>query len=82
MPEPITVQRLISELEGLKREVDAGGLRSGEYDQRLARLIGELRERRIYADRNQLQGALDDAHNRGIITASAKLHIEKRLGLA
>ena len=37
---PISVQHLTTKLEELKVEMDGGRLRHGEYDQRLARLIG------------------------------------------
>jgi len=78
---PVSVERLMQELEKLQREMDAGKLKSGEYDQRLARVIQELRERRLDADRAQISAALADALRRGVITAGGKEHIEKRLGL-
>ncbi len=78
---PVSVERLMQELERLKGEMDAGKLKSGEYDQRLARVIQELRERRLDADRAQISAARADALRRGVITAGGKEHIEKRLGL-
>ena len=78
---PVSVERLMQELEKLKREMDAGKLKSGEYDQRLARVIRELRERGLAADRAQISAALADALRRGVITTGGKDHIEKRLGL-
>ncbi len=78
----ITVERLITELEKLKREMDAGSLKAGEYDQRLARVLRELRERKLDADRKAITAALDDALKRGVIVPAVKTHIEKRLGLA
>jgi hypothetical protein len=78
---PVSVQRLVQELEHLKREMDAGALEPGEYDQRLARLIGELRERKLDAGRPAIAAALDDALARGVITPAVKAHLEKRLGL-
>lgn len=79
---PVTVERLIQELEKLKTEMDAGRLRSGEYDQRLARIVQELRDEGIDADRNRMTAALDDALKRGVITPSGKIHLMKRFGLA
>ncbi len=73
---PVSVQRLVQELEHLKREMDAGALKGGEYDQRLARVIGELD-----ADRPAIAAALADALARGVITPAVKAHLEKRLGL-
>ncbi|HYT05061.1 MAG TPA: hypothetical protein VEM13_09310 [Gemmatimonadales bacterium] len=77
----ISVTRLVQELEKLKQEVDAGTLNAGDYDQRLARVIQELRERKLDADRPAITAALGDALKRGVITPAVKAHIEKRLGL-
>jgi hypothetical protein len=72
----------VQELEKLKQEMDAGNLKSSDYDQRLARVIRELRERGLDAERAQLTAALDDALRRGIITTTGRTHLEKRLGLS
>jgi len=77
----VSVERLVHELEKLKQEMDAGRLKSGEYDQRLARIIQELRERGLDADRARITAGLDDALRRGIITTGGREHIAKRLGL-
>jgi hypothetical protein len=78
---PVSLERLVQELERLKKEVDAGGLVHGEYDQRLARIIGELRERKLEADRDAVTTKLDDLLKRGVITPAVKAHILKRLGI-
>src|SRR2546422_6087367 len=77
----VSIERFLKELEKLKRDMDGGKLKSGAYDQRLARVIQELRERGVDADRTQITAALVDAHQRGVITDSVKGHLEKRLGL-
>lgn len=77
----VAVERLVTELEKLKAEMDAGNLKHGEYDQRLARIIGELRDQGVAADRTRLTAAIDAAAGRGIITPSVKAHIERKLGL-
>ncbi len=77
----VSVERLVQELEKLKQEMDGGRLKSGEYDQRLARVIQELRERGLDADRARITAALDDALRRGIITSGGREHLERRLGL-
>ena len=79
---PVSVERLVQELEKLKAEMDAGKLRSGEYDTRLARVIQELRDQGIDADRPRISAAIADALARGVITPGVKAHLEKRLGLA
>jgi hypothetical protein len=78
---PVTLERFIQELEILKKEMAVGALRHGEYDQRLARIIGELRERKIDADRQQIVAMLDKLLGQGTITPGVKDHIVKRLGL-
>ncbi len=77
----ITIERFVQELEKLKAEMDAGKLRHSEYDQRLARVISELRERKLDADRSEITAAIDAALERGVITPSVKDHLQKRLGL-
>jgi len=78
---PVPIGRFVQELEKLKKEVDAGSLRHGEYDQRLARVLGELRDEKLDADRPKVAAALADLLARGVITPGVKTHIEKRLGL-
>jgi hypothetical protein len=79
---PVTLQRFIQELDKLKQEMDAGRLGATDYDTRLARIIGELRERGLDADRAAATAALADALMRGIITAPVEAHLQARLGLA
>lgn len=79
---PITIQRFVKELDKLKQEVDAGTLGSSDYDGRLARIIGELRERGLDADRAVATAALADAVARGVITSPVEAHLQQRLGLA
>ena len=81
MAGPITIERFVQELEKLQREMDAGNLKHGKYDQRLARVIGELRDRKLEADRPRLAAALDDMLRRHVITPSVKEHLQKRLGI-
>lgn len=78
---PITIQRFVKELDKLKQETDAGTLGADDYDGRLARIIGELRERGLGADRAVAMAALADAVTRGVITSSVEAHIQHRLGL-
>jgi hypothetical protein len=78
---PITIQRFVKELDKLKQEVDAGTLGADNYDGRLARIIGELRERGLDADRAVATAALADAVTRGVITSPVEAHIQSRLGL-
>jgi len=59
----------------------AGSFKHGEYDQRLARIIAELRERKLDADRSQITETLTELQKRRIITPSVRMHLEGRLGL-
>lgn len=79
---PVTLQRFIRELDKLKREADAGRLKAQDYDGRLARIISELRELGLDADRATATAALADALGRGVITPSVEAHLQRRLGLA
>jgi hypothetical protein len=78
---PVTLARFVQELETLKKEMDVGALRHGEYDQRLARIIGELRDRKLDADRTEIRDTLDKLLKNGTITPGVKEHVLKRLGV-
>lgn len=78
----ITIQRFVKELEKLKQDLDAGTLKSHDYDGRLARVIRELRDRGLEEDHATATAALADAVLRGVITSPVEAHIQFRLGLA
>src|SRR5438034_1135295 len=78
---PVTIARFVQELEKLKQVSDAEKLKPQEYDSRLARIIQELREKGIDADRAATTAALADAVKRGIITLPVQAHLQRRLGL-
>lgn len=78
---PITIQRFLKELEKLKQDTDAGTLQPEDYDGRLARVIRELRERGLDADRAVATAALAEAVTRGVISTPVETHIRTRLGL-
>lgn len=82
MSAPVTLARFVQELEKLKAEMDAGNLKHSEYDQRLARVISELRDRGLDGDRAKVTAALDDVAQRGVITPSVREHLLAKLGLA
>ena len=81
MANPVPIARIVQELEKLKTEMDAGRLKHSEYDQRLARVLQELRERGVDGDRTQVNAALTDLIARGVITPGVREHLENRLGL-
>ena len=79
---PITLQRLVKKLDKLKPEADAARLKSHDYARRLARMIRQLRERGLDADRAAATVALAEALRRGAIPAPMEAHAHKRRGLA
>src|SRR5213594_3145891 len=78
----ITLQRLVRELDKLKPQANAGRLKSHAYARRLARMIQQLRERGLDADRAAATAALAEALERGALTAPMEAHLHNRLGLA
>jgi hypothetical protein len=81
MPERITLEHFVQKMEELHTEMTSGSLKHGEYDQRLARLISELRDRKLDADRGQISATLDDLQGRGVITPTVRGHLDGKLGL-
>lgn len=81
MAEAITLEHLVRKFEELKAGMNSGDFDHGEYDQRLARMINEMRERKIDADRAAIGSTLDDLQQRGVITPSVREHVASRLGL-
>ncbi len=73
---PITLQRLVQELDKLKPKPDAGRLKSHDYARWLVRMIRHLRARGLSADRAAATAALAEALKRGVITVpvEALLH--------
>ena len=82
MATPVPIARFVEELEKLRVEMDAGRLKHSEYDQRLARVLTELRDRGLDGDRTKVNAALDEAAKRGVITPAVKQHLLIKLGLA
>ena len=78
----VTLERFVQELDKMKKDVDSGALKSQDYDSRLARIIRELREQGLNADRAAVTAALGDALKRGVITPQVEAHLRQRLGLA
>jgi hypothetical protein len=81
MAESISLESFVSKMEALNGEMRTGKLGHGEYDQRLARIISELRERKLDAERPEIESTLDELLSRGVITPTVKDHLRNRLGL-
>jgi hypothetical protein len=78
---PVTLQRFIKELDKIRQESVDGNLKPENYDSRLARVIRELKDRGLDADRAAATAALADAVTRGVITSEVRSHLSSRLGL-
>ena len=75
---PITLQRLITQLDQLKPEADAARLKTHDYARWLTRMIRRLRERSLDADRAAATVALAEALRRGAIMAPMEAHARRR----
>jgi hypothetical protein len=79
---PVTPERVVREIRKLTNERKDGSLTPTVYDQRLARTIGELRDRGIAGGRDQLMAALAPLKADGTLSAEDWDHLVRRLGLA
>ena len=75
---PITLQRLIKQLDKLKPEADVARLKTHHYARWLARMIRRLRERSLDADRAAATVALAEALKRGAILAPMEAQARRR----
>jgi len=82
MGETIKVAEFVQKMEALRDDMRQGKLKHGEYDQRLARIITELRDRKLDAERPVIESTINDLLGRGVITPAVKDHLRARLGLA
>jgi hypothetical protein len=79
---PITPARVAEELKKLSSQRKEGKLAADEYEHRFARMIGELRERRIDGTRAEILATLTPLKDQGIVTAADWTRLTKQLGLA
>ncbi|HEV7367202.1 MAG TPA: hypothetical protein VGN76_15255 [Gemmatimonadales bacterium] len=79
---PITPARVAEELKKLSSQRKEGKLAADEYEHRFARMIGELRERRIDGSRAEILATLTPLKDQGIVTAADWTRLTKQLGLA
>jgi hypothetical protein len=78
---PITPARVAEELRKLSSQRKEGKLAADEYEHRFARMISELRERRIDGSRADILGTLTPLKDQGIISAADWQRLTKQLGL-
>jgi hypothetical protein len=79
---PVTPARVAEELRRLATQRKEGKLDADEYEHRFARMITELRERRIDGTRADILGTLTPLKDQGIISVSDWARLTRQLGLA
>jgi hypothetical protein len=79
---PIKPARIAQELAKLSAARRNGELKPEVYDQRFAKIIGELRERRIAGGRAEVTAALKPLLDAGDITAKEYDRLLTQLGMA
>lgn len=79
---PVTPARVAEEIRKLSSQRKEGKLAADEYEHRFARMITELRERRIDGNRAEILATLTPLKDQGIVTAAEWTRLTKQLGLA
>jgi len=79
---PVTPARVAEELKRLSAARKSGELDANGYDQRFARMIGELRDRRIQGSRAEILAALSPLKDDGTVSLTDWTRLTKQLGLA
>ena len=79
---PVTPARVAEELRKLSSQRKEGTLDADEYEHRFARMIGELRDRRIDGSRAEILATLTPLKDQGIVSLADWHRLTKQLGLA
>jgi hypothetical protein len=79
---PISPARLAREIAKLSAERRNGEVNAEVYDQRFARMVGELRERRIDGSRQDVVAVLKPLLDAGDITAQEYDRLLRQIGMA
>jgi hypothetical protein len=79
---PIKPARVAEELRKLSAARKSGELKPDEYEHRFARMIGELRDRRIDGSRAEILATLTPLFEEGVVTAEDWRRLTRQLGLA
>jgi hypothetical protein len=78
---PITTARVAQELTKLSVGRSKGEIATDEYEHRFARMIGELRDRRIDGNRAEILAALKPLKDDGTISLTDWDRLVRSLGL-
>jgi len=79
---PISLSRLTQELRKLSEGRKSGEFDADEYEHRFARMVGELRDRRIEGARAEIMAALEPLKADGTLDPGMYFRLTKSLGLA
>jgi hypothetical protein len=79
---PVTPTRVAEELRKLSSQRKEGTLDADEYEHRFARMIGELRDRRIDGSRAEILATLTPLKDEGTVSLADWHRLTKQLGLA
>jgi hypothetical protein len=79
---PISPKRLAEEIERLSAMRRNGELDRAGFDQRFARMVGELRDRKISGSREEIQAALNGLRQSDTLRPEEWFRLEKQLGLS
>jgi hypothetical protein len=79
---PVTPTRVAEELRKLSSQRKDGTLDADEYEHRFARMIGELRDRRIDGSRADILATLTPLKDEGIVSVADWHRLTRQLGLA
>lgn len=81
-PKPISPARLAEEIRRLCAMRTNGELDRTGFDQRFARMVGELRDRRIDGGREDIENALAPLRKEALLRPEEWFRLEKQLGLS
>ncbi len=79
---PIAPARAAAELSKLSAAYRSGDLAQDEYEHKFARMIGELRDRRISGTRTEIMAALEPLRLEGTVSPAEWDRFVSQLGLA
>ncbi len=78
---PITPARVVTELRKLSEGRKSGQYDADEYEHRFARMVSELRDRRIEGNRAEIMGAFEPLRKDGTLDPVAWDRLTRSLGL-
>ena len=78
----ISPTRAAEELRKVSADFKSGALNKHEYEHKFARMVGELRDRRISGTRAEILAALEPLRIEGVVTPGEWDRFVSQLGLA